>query len=438
MNFSSPSTRRIASIAIPMILAGISTPLLGMVDTAVIGHLPHAHYLGAIAVGSMIFNLLFWSFGFLRMSATGLAAQNMDYRPDASFAVLAKGILLALFISVLILLLRDVLGAIIFPLIDSSTEVVVFAQAYFHIRVWAMPATLVRYVILGWMLGMQYPRGNLSLLLLLNSINIVLDLFFVIVLQWEVAGVAWATVVAEYVTIIAAWMILQKQFPGINRQLRQQLSWRWRDYTEFFAINSNIFLRTMGIIFVFAFFTWQGARFGDVVLAANAVLLNFQIFMAYAMDGIAHAAEALSGRYYHQRTARRFRLFVQRTGFISLLVAAAFSLFYALFGGYLIGLLTDIPEVLDMAKQYQWWVVVLPLISYAAFWYDGVFIGTSRSREMRDAMLVSLLVFALSWSLTSSWGNEGLWFSFLVFMGVRGLSLHWIYRRHGHRWLARQ
>lgn len=422
---------RVWRLAGPMILSNLSVPLLGLVDTAVMGHLSDAYYLGAVAVGALIFSFVFWGFGFLRMGTTGLTAQahgREDY--DELRAVLARAVVLALGLAALVLVLQGPIVWLAFTLIDASAEVERYGAEYFSIRIWSAPAVLINYAMIGWFLGMQRAQGPLVLLLVINVTNILLDLWFVPGLGMTADGVALASVIAEYLGVVVGLYLVHrylKPYPGSWRGIQL---WHWPRLREMLVLNQNIFIRTLCLIFSFGFFTAQGAKHGDVVLAANALLMNFQTFMAYGLDGFAHAAEALVGRAVGQKRRDEWRSAVYTTGVWSLWVAAAFCLIYWLAGEQIIAMLTNIEEVRLLAQEYLIWLILAPLISVWSYWFDGIFIGATRSREMRNTMLVSTLVFFLpAWYLLQPWGNHGLWAALMVFMAARGITMYLSYRR---------
>lgn len=417
-------------IAAPMMLSNITLPLLGLVDTAVMGHLDQAYYLGAVAVGAMIFNFIYWGFGFLRMATVGLSAQAFgEKNGDELRALLLRGIILALSIALVLLVSQQGLIQLALNLVQPSDRVAGYASEYFSIRIWSAPAALINYVVLGWLLGLQRARVVMLLMVVVNLLNLLLDLFFVLGLGMQVAGVALASVIAEYSgLLLGIWLI--------HRQLRQHPG-RWiktlivdrAQFIKLISLNRDIFIRTISLLFVFAFFTTQGARAGDVIVAANAVLFNFQTFMAYVLDGYAHAAEALVGEAVGQRNRQQLQRAVKASLWWSLVSALVFVVIYTLFGQQVIALMTDIQDVKDVASEYLPWLVVMPIVAVWSYLYDGVFIGATRAREMRDAMLTAVLIVYLPvWYVTQPWGNHGLWFAMLCFLAARGVLMALYYR----------
>ncbi|WP_455212643.1 MATE family efflux transporter, partial [Kaarinaea lacus] len=380
-----PTHRQVWSLAGPMILSNLTVPLLGMVDTAVVGHLPESYYLGAVAVGAMIFGVVFWGFGFLRMGTTGLTAQALgalDY--EQVRVLLARALVLAMLFAILLIVLQEPIANLAFYLMAPSEFVEQYGRTYFTIRIFSAPATLANYVIIGWFLGLQNARIPLLLLLVVNSVNIALDVVLVMGLQFTADGVAWASLVAEYCGLLLGLYLVGgelKKYPGVWH--RERIFDREK-FRRMVSVNQDILIRTLCLMFTLAFFTAQGSRMGEVILAANAVLFNFQTFMAYGLDGFAHAAEALVGKATGAKDRQAFFRAVHVVFFWALLVSILFSLSYAFLGNHLIALLTDIPRVAHAADEYLFWVAILPLISIWSFAFDGIYLGATRTGEMRN------------------------------------------------------
>jgi len=419
------------TLAGPIIISNLSTPLLGAVDTAVVGRLPDAAYIGGVAIGALIFDFLFWGFGFLRMGTTRFTAQAFGAGNAYELrAALARPLVLALGLGVLLIVLRGPIGWIAFGLLEASARVETFANTYYTIRIWSAPAALVNYAILGWLLGTQRARATLVLQLALNGINIALDVIFVIGLGWGIAGVAWATLIAEVSAALLGLAILARALAGGGGR------WDWsriarRDrWIALLRVNGDIFLRTLALIFAFSYFVALGARMGDVPLAANAILMHLQTFMAYGLDGFAHAAEILAGGAVGARSRMAFRSAVRISTAWALGFAVAIAALYAVAGEAIVRLFTVIEEVRAVASAYLPWLVASPLVSVWSFQLDGIFIGATRTAAMRNAMAVSLAVFLVGcWSLVPWLGNSGLWLAFLIFMGARALTLATAYPR---------
>lgn len=424
MSAASPLThRRIWQIAGPMILANLSTPLLGMVDTAVVGHLPEAHHLGAVAIGSMIFTFVFWGFGFLRMATTGLTSQAYGEADHTRMqAVFMQSVWLALGIAGVILLLQLPIRELALFIVNSSGDVELYAALYFDIRIWSAPATLLNYAILGWLIGVAASRAALLLVIIINSGNIVFDLLLVNALGMQADGVALASVIAEYTGLLAGLVILARYGFGYAFWSRLRRLQGLAAGLRGLDVHFNVMVRTFALILCFGFFTTQGARQGETILAANAVLLNFITFMSFVMDGFANATEALAGKAVGRRDHAALRESIWKTGFWSVLMACLFMLIYWLAGPAIIGLLTSIPAVADTAGEYQLWLVLAPLIAVWSYLFDGLFVGATLSRQMRNTMLISAIIYLLSWYFLQSFGNHGLWAALLIFLGCRGIT----------------
>ena len=418
-------------IAAPMILSNVSVPLLGMVDTGVVGHLENSTYLGAVAIGGMIFTFIYIGMNFLRMGTTGIAAQSYGADDNDGLRVaLGQALIVSLAIALALIVLQVPISKLALVLLGGDAETQQHAATYFFIRVWSAPGTLANYVLIGWFLGLQNARVPLLIFLTINITNIVLDLLFVLVLGMKVDGVALASVIAEYtglaVGISFAVSALRKRAGHWPIEQFRKLA----AYGAFFSVNANLFVRTMALMFALAFVTAQGARLGPAILAANAVLMNFQNLTSLGLDGIAHAAEAMVGKAVGQKDSEALRNTVNLTLRWSVIFAAGFTLAYVIAGPLIVRILTDLPDVRETAMVYLPWLIISPLISVWSFLYDGVFVGMTRAREMRNIMLVStFVVFVPTWYLTQPFGNHGLWFAFMVFLAARGIGMHIGYRR---------
>ncbi len=418
-------------IAAPMILSNISVPLLGMVDTGVVGHLENSTYLGAVAIGGTIFTFIYIGMNFLRMGTTGIAAQSYGADDNDGLRVaLGQALIVSFAIALALIVLQVPISRVALLLLGGDVETQQHTATYFFIRIWSAPGTLANYVLIGWFLGLQNARVPLLIFLTINMTNIVLDLVFVLVLGMKVDGVALASVIAEYTGLaVGATFALS----ALRKRAGHWPAERFRKlaaYRAFFSVNANLFVRTMALMFALAFVTAQGARLGPAILAANAVLMNFQNLTALGLDGIAHAAEAMVGRAVGQKDDIALRHTVSLTLRWSVIFAAGFALAYVVAGPLIVRILTDLPDVRETAMEYLPWLIASPLISVWSFLYDGVFVGMTRAREMRNIMLIStFLVFVPLWYVTQSFGNHGLWFAFMAFLAARGIGMHLGYRR---------
>lgn len=431
LNVCHPKQKQVLLIALPMIASNLTIPLLSLVDTAVVGHLEDARYLGGVALGSSLISLLFLLLGFLRMSTTGLTAQAFGAQDaNAMRTSLLQAAVVALGLAVLLLLQHPAVMPLVQLFSNAGVDVLEQAGIYFHIRIWSAPAALLNMVLLGWFLGLQNARYPMWLLLWSQSVNIVLDLLFVPVLAWGVAGVAAASVIADYSTLLLGLYLLRRvwrqQRLGTVKLLQlNQLS----GYGRLFALNRDIFIRSLCLQLVFVFIAFRGAAFGDNVVAANAVLLSFLMLVSYALDGFAYAAEALTGKAVGAKDHSELQLLFTILAQWGLLLGLTFSLLFWLCGPALITLLTSITEVQHTAAVYLPWLIALPLVAVWSYLLDGIYIGATQASSMRNSMLLSFTGFALCYALAQSAGNHALWFALCVFMLLRGLTLAWPLRR---------
>ena len=418
-------------MAWPIILANVTVPLLGAVDTAVVGHLPEPYYIGAVAIGAMLFNFIYHLFNCLRMGTTGPTAQARGAGDTAEVrAMICRALLLAGAIGGIIVVLQLPIIAAAFWIIKASAQVEHYAREYFLIRVWAMPAVLGSYAIIGWFYGLRNVRTPLVIQVFVNCLNIVLALLFVFAFKWGVPGVAAASLIAEYAGLLlglyGVWRTL-RELPGDGKraslfdpvQLRRMVS-----------INGDIVLRTVCVVSVLGFFMAKSAELGDVQLAANQVLHHFLVFTSFALDGVAHAAEAILGESVGRRDRAAF-LHDRRVVFLwSGVVGLVNILIYALAGHAIIALMTSIPEVRAAAASYLWWPVLMPLASVWAYTYDGVYLAATRTRIMRNTVIASFAIFLiLLYTLMPLLGNAGLWIAVAGFLVGRGVLLHVFFPR---------
>lgn len=431
MRFLTATDKNLWRLALPMILSNITVPLLGVVDTAVIGHLDSPVYLGGVAVGTTVTSFLFMLLLFLRMSTTGLTAQAFGAGDKMALArALTQPLIIALLAGVLFICLRSPITTLATDLIGGDPKVLQQAALFIQIRWLSAPATLANLVILGWLLGVQYARAPVILLVIGNLVNIVLDLWLVMGLHWGVAGAATATALAEYITLavgaVMVWRVLKLR--GITTAMLKQ-SWRG-DIQRLLRLNRDIMLRSLMLQLCFASLTVLGARIGPQVVAVNAVLLMFITFTAYALDGFAYAVEAFAGEAHGAKDGSRLLRVWRAACRQALVVALMFSLIYACFGSHIVALLTSIEQLQQAADRYLIWQVILPLAGVWCYLLDGMFIGATRGREMRNSMMVAALGYFLTLLSVPMLGNHGLWLAVTVFLALRGLSLWLIWRKH--------
>ncbi|WP_339673379.1 MATE family efflux transporter [Dasania marina] len=432
MPYNKTLNHKIWALAWPIIISNLSIPLLGLVDTAILGHLDSAHYLAAVAVGSSVLTFLYWGFGFLRMGTTGFAAQAYGTKNhQASRQLAAQSLLMGAVIGIALLLTSPWLLQLGLSLIEAPANAQALALSYTQIRIFSAPAVLINYAIIGWLIGHQNTRWPLLIMLLTNASNILLDLWFVIGLKLNSDGAAWATLIAEYLGCGLALYALKRQLGPMSGALQWPPLLQWHNYHALLKVNRHLFVRTLALLASFAFFTAQGAQQGEIILAANAILMQLVMLSSYGMDGFAHASEALVGDAVGRRNHRQFIASCRGCAFWAALSALLFSLAFYLLGEHLLPLFSNIDAVVHSAKQYFPWVIALPLLAVASYCLDGIFIGASQSQAMQYSMLFScFLVYIPCWYFSQHWGNHGLWFAFAAFNLTRGISLGYYFYRY--------
>ncbi len=426
---------KILKIALPAIVTNITVPLLGLVDTAIVGHMGDAAYIGAIAVGSMIFNLVYWIFGFLRMGTSGLTAQSVGSRNMLGTRLLLRNSLsLSLMIAALVLLLQWPLREGMLWFMGPTADVRPLAVIYFDIVVWGAPAVLGLYALTGWFIGMQNTRMPMYISILQNVVNILTSLCLVYGLGMKVEGVACGTVVAQYVGLLVGWGLLWKYYRHLLRGTATDSSkvQPFNEFGKFFSVNRDIFLRTLFLVAVNLYFTSAGARQGATVLAVNTLLMQLYLLFSYIMDGFAYAGEALGGRYWGAHDGENYRKVVRRLFLWGVLMTTLFTTTYVVGGMPFLRLLTDEPMVVEASRDYVWWAYLIPAAGVAAFIWDGIFIGTTQTRGMLVSSVIAAGVFfAGVMLLMPSFGNHGLWASMILYLMTRGLVQMVIYLRDG-------
>ncbi|MEM8749831.1 MAG: MATE family efflux transporter [Pseudomonadota bacterium] len=426
--------RHVLAIAWPTTLAYLSTPLLGLIDTGVVGQLGDAALLGGLAVGAILFDVIFTSFNFIRASTTGLVAQALGEGDDErQRLVLVRALLLSLAMGCLVLLLAPLLLAGGLWAMGVSEAVEKATIAYFTIRVLAAPLTLINYAVLGWLLGQARAGLGLALQTILNGTNIVLSIFLGLHLGWGIEGVAWATVIAEGVAVLFGLALCWLAYARSGRPDWKRV-FDGSALLRLFAVNRDIMIRSFCLLFAFAFFTAQGAKFGETQLAANAILMNFFLISGYFLDGFATAAEQLAGKAVGARYRPAFQAAVRLTLIWGFILAGIATAAFFLFGPWLIDTLTTVEDVRTAARTYLPWAALTALAGVVAFQMDGVYIGATWSVEMRNMMLISLAVYLLvCWAIIPVMGNHGLWLALEVFLGMRGITLFYRLRPNADR-----
>ena len=422
---------QILKIALPAIVTNITVPLLGLVDTAIVGHMGSAAYIGAIAVGSMIFNLVYWLFGFLRMGTSGMTAQARGRRDMAEAAgILSRSMKVAAIVAVLMMLLQWPLYRLMLWLIAPTDDVVPWVDVYFRIVVWGAPAMLSLYSLSGWYIGMQNTRIPMVVSILQNVVNIVASLLFVYGWGMQVEGVALGTVVAQYAGFLVAlaflWRYYRKVLAGriMGSVLMIQFSKKMvsRRTDPMIHVNRDIFLRTLCLVAVNLYFTSAGARQGAAILAVNTLLMQLYLLFSYVMDGFAYAGEALGGRYWGARDWAAYKDVVRRLFGWGAMMTTLFTCIYIIGGMPFLRLLTDEPQVVEASQAYVWWAYLVPAAGVAAFIWDGLFIGTTQTRGMLISSAVAAILFFVTATITMNrMGNHGLWLSMILYLLTRGI-----------------
>lgn len=423
--------RKILKLALPNIVSNITIPLLGLVDTALMGHLDNVAYLGAIALGSMIFNVIYWSLGFLRMGTVGFTAQALGADDKKQqLLIFRRGILISLILSTIIILLHPWIIQLGIDMTRSGEEVKIYAQEYVRIRIWAAPASLALLVFSGWFLGMHNAVFPMLIAVFGNILNIAFSYVLVYHFNLNSAGAAWGTVGAQWLSFCLAIYLFHKKFFHLKRKTTMPELLNISELGNFFKVNGNIFIRTLGIIFVISFFTIQSANINDYILAINTILFQFFLFFSFMLDGFANAAEAMTGEYIGSKSLSKLKLTVRMNMLFGLGFSLIFSLIYFLFGDFIFSLLTSNEEVIRRAKPLLFWVVIMPPISFAAFIYDGIFIGATASQALRNGMFIAVvMVFVPIFFLTPLPEISKLWIAFLSFMAARGATLAFMMKK---------
>lgn len=416
--------RHILQIAIPSIISNITVPLLGLIDVTIVGHLGSPAYIGAIAVGGMLFNIIYWIFGFLRMGTSGMTSQAYgQHNTDEIVRLLIRSVGVGLFIALCLLLLQYPIRQLAFALIRTTPEIEQLATEYFYICIWGAPATLGLYGFTGWFIGMQNSRFPMYIAITQNIVNITASLCFVYLMGMKVEGVATGTLIAQYAGFLMAIVLYMRRY---NKMSGRQIVWKdviqRQAMGRFFRVNRDIFLRTLCLVAVTMFFTSTGAAQGEIVLAVNTLLMQLFTLFSYVMDGFAYAGEALAGRYIGAQDRERLYSTVHHLFGWGCGLACLFTMLYWVGGKDFLGLLTDDSSVINASESYFYWALAIPLAGFSAFLWDGIFIGATATRQMLYSMLVaSGSFFTVYYALHHLWGNHALWLAFLIYLSLRGI-----------------
>ncbi len=423
--------RQILKIALPAIVTNITVPLLGLIDTAIVGHMGAAAYIGAVAVGSMIFNLVYWVFGFLRMGTSGLTAQARGRRDfDEVVRLLVRSASVSMAIALILVVLQWPLCEQMLAIIGPTPDVRPLASTYFYIVIWGAPASLGLFTLTGWFIGMQNTRSPMLVSILQNVMNILISLTLVYGVGMKIEGVALGTVIAQYVGLLVGIALLWYHYRRLWRRCSLKGVFLKTEMMRFFRVNRDIFLRTIFLVAVNLYFTAAGARQGAVILAVNTLLMQLYLLFSYIMDGFAYAGEALGGLHWGACNYPVFRAVVRRLFGWGAFMAVLFTTVYVVGGMPFLRLLTDEPMVVEASRGYVWWAYLIPLAGVAAFIWDGIFIGITQTKGMLQSSLIAAAVFFLCVICSfDSLGNHGLWLSMLLYLVMRGLVQTILYFR---------
>ncbi len=415
--------RQILHIALPSIVSNITVPLLGLVDVTIVGHLGSAAYIGAIAVGGMLFNIIYWIFGFLRMGTSGMTSQLYGRRDwTEATRMLTRAVGIGVGVGICFIVLQVPVREIAFLLVHPTDEVRQLTTTYFHICIWGAPAMLGLYGLTGWFIGMQNSRIPMTIAITQNIVNIAASLWLVYGGGLKVEGVALGTLIAQYAGFFMGIGLCLHYYGRLRTYFRWKGLWERSAMSRFFAVNRDIFLRTLCLVAVTLFFTSTGAKQGEMVLAVNTLLIQLFTLYSYVMDGFAYAGEALSGKYIGTQNQSQFSLTVRHLFAWGGEMAILFTLAYAIGGNAFLELLTDEAEVIAAANSYFGWALAIPIAGMAAFIWDGIFIGATATRGMLQSMATATAsFFLLYYGLHTLWGNHALWIAFLVYLLIRGL-----------------
>ena len=419
--------KRILQIAVPSIISNITVPLLGLIDVTIVGHLGAAAYIGAIAVGGMLFNIIYWIFGFLRMGTSGMTSQAYGKHDlDEVARLLLRSVGVGLLIAIILVALQYPIRKLAFTFIQTTEEVERLATLYFRICIWGAPAMLGLYGFAGWFIGMQNTRFPMFIAITQNIVNIVASLCFVFVLGMKVEGVALGTLIAQYAGLLMAFALWLKYYKRLKAYIDWNGLWGREAMRRFFSVNSDIFFRTLCLVAVTTFFTSTGARQGDVILAVNTLLMQLFTLFSYIMDGFAYAGEALAGRFIGAKNDVGLRKCIRLLFLWGIGLSLSFTILYALGGKNFLGLLTNDTSVIEASGDYFYWVLAIPLCGFSAFLWDGIFIGATATRQMLYSMLVASGTFFIMYYLFyQSMGNHALWMAFLWYLSLRG-GMQWV------------
>ncbi len=423
--------KEILRLAVPNIISNLTVPILGMVDLALLGHLESEIYIGAIALGGMIFNIIYWGFGFLRMGTSGFTAQAFGRQDNREvILVLGRSVFVALIGGILILILQYPIAILSFWIMDGSQEVELLAREYFFIRVFAAPATISLYAFTGWFLGMQNAKYPMIIAIVVNILNLGFNFYFIYGLGMKHEGVALGTVLAQYSGLLIALILFVKKYRKYLKYFQYKAMMKIKAMKQYFLVNADILIRTLLLLFAFSFFTNQSARISNEVLAINTILLQYLFIFSYFIDGFANASESLVGKYLGAGSKPELKKVIKRIFIWGVYICIPFTLVYLFAGKNLLYLLTNQADIVADASAYLFWIAMVPFLTFAAFIWDGIYIGATATPAMRNAMLISTIVIFLPayYLLINPLGNHGLWLAMMLFMASRGIILSLFYK----------
>ncbi len=416
--------KEILKLALPNIISNLSVPLLSIVDVALMGHLPSSYFIVAVGFGSALFNFIYWGFGFLRMGTTGFTAQAFGEKHfQKSIHILLRGLVIAIGIGLLLIGGQNALLNLGLAFFKTSENVANQLSAYFHVRIFAAPATLSGYVVVGWLLGMQKAKSAMSITVVVNLINILGNYYFVVHDHMAADGVALGTVIAQYAGLLIGLSIILYTFPEWKMHLQFTKIFSLQPMVNFFKVNFDIFIRTLCLIFTFAYFKNLSGELSLAIGAANIILLEFFTIAAYGIDGFSFAAEAIVGKYFGANDSKNLQRSIYHLFFWGVGLGLFFSLVFYVFGDSILGIITDQTTVVETANDYLFWMILSPVFMAVPFIWDGIYIGLTASRAMRNSMLIATLFCFLpaQYLLIKIWNNHGLWLALLLFFIARGV-----------------
>lgn len=425
--------REILKLAIPNIISNITIPILGLVDMILMGHLGSAVYIGAIALGGTIFSVLYSFFSFLRAGTTGFTAQALGSNNKTEIIYsLYRSLCIGIPIIILILSLQVPIAKLSSILLDGSDEVKTLAIKYFYIRIWAAPANIMLYCFNGWFVGMQNTKIPMFIAILINVMNILFSIIFVIILKQNVTGVALGTVIAQYSGLTLAIVLLIRNYKSYFIKINKEILFDFSKIKRFFKVNTDLMIRSFLLIISIAFFTNQSAKLGDNILAINMILLQSFYIFSYFTDGFAYAGEALVGKFIGSKDKNNLIKSIRFLLMWGFSISIPFTILYALFPSTFVKIISDNPNILTEIKPYYIYMIIIPLITFAAFIWDGIYIGATASKAIRNTMIISsIFIFLPAWFfLVPRFENHGLWIAFLCFMIARGIAMTLMAKRN--------